>query len=601
MPKIFIIGRHTPEDICLAIKQNDPTESIFIFDAAKPESLQELVVCIHALIPFSPINHTITLRPISRTASVDNALLIELAIFLSSCSTTASKLTFTLSADYISKEFFIKVFGFAPKQVNPKPEINACYDYQLHQLKLTDLELLNKILVVYQSELAFVKSKANCRASIVKLNRRYEELMRDNGREMHALEKTSDIERKQLKADIDSFWSDYYSFKSIPKKFDDLRKEADDFLEPLKPKVDNPRPEEVSPAPDGKISTTSNQHQETLAEIHHFIITQFFISYPNEDLKNRRVTTINYDRVLVPTYEAQLLLAEFYKRKYGIEVVILKDWKKDLAHYLKKLLQCEPVKIGLIIWTSNRPDEHVVPLIFDSTAGKGCLIDFDCLGFGKTDPFNTNEKLFNVEKLVSCLAANQLNDNIQVLANGSNTYIGDLEKFTRSVDAHSCFTDALCVLREALIDPNGVKLQLKTTPPSKLSRYPYTFFEFPGAWAITVQNKKYFESNNIDQKTLIRPHLNKITKKTESRSLEDFLNRHRHLVKMSDPAIEAFRDIEANCYLQQKSHKLVNLINSLYQILTDSDLQKIYASRRGGVIEQLESSSTKTNLTSISP
>ena len=336
------------------------------------------------------------------------------------------------------------------------------------------------------------------------------------------------------------------------------------------------------------LSLSDNNHsQKATSAIQEFIKSQLFISHANDSMRKtdhdtvviKRVITTPYRTILVPQLEAQLLLAEYYQRKHGIQIIILQNWKQQLAPCLKKLLQAPSIKVGIIIWTKDSCEKHIVPLLFESAAGKKYLSDLDSLDYGGDDPFDLDEIIFNVKKLCTYLVANQLNHQIELCATGCARHDS-----LRQIDQHSCFIDAMSVLKEALLDDEGMQVKIRGIQ----SQNNYYFFKFPGAWAVSVQNKSYITFHGIDENVMLRKRLNN---HTAQESLQQFLIRHTKAVTIVNQSSGYQANKKINCYSQQKSHKFLKYVVEMYERFTDAELKKIYSSRQGEIVDQLVLSS----------
>ena len=482
-----------------------------------------------------------------------------------------------------ANSFRLSTFGGSSAGPEDEQKIPDDYNHQSDQLEFINSEISKKILTAYEDELVIIKAGAKCREAIAKINELYDELMCNDGYDMITLERCAENKRNELRDDIASFWFDFSRTKTDT-GLDKLCKEAEKYFSSLKAEVDSTRKQQANQVLPKAFLKVTKDAQMVKSAARDFIKAVFFTSYPNENEKKQQVRTKPYNEILVPTYQAQLLLAEYYQRKYGIQIVILRDWKQNLASYIKKLIQSPSIKVGFIIWTGTLSEEHVVPLIFENVSGKNYLVDLDCLSYGKKDPWDSNEKYFNVKKLAMYLVENQLGDKIELFSNGTALDITDA---TRQVDCHSCFTDAITVLREALMDKDGIQVKLRIDPEQThnllVNRlHNYNFFKLPGAWSISVQNKRCISYNDIEPSTtLLRARLNKSTQRLEQQTLENFFSRYTHEVTIED------YERNINCYLQQKSQKWIDVIVKLYESLTEAELIKVYYNRQGNIIDHL--------------
>ena len=489
MPKIFSASKNTKKDICSFVEQNNPAEVIIAFFSDQFFSIQKLIGLLRAMLSLSGKKYSIILKGFPTGYTLSSYVLVEIASLLTEKMIIESIITIKISEQQISQEFSSKVFELQTGNQDEQ-KIPDDYNHQSDQFEFTNGEIAKKILTAYEDELVIIKAGAKCREAIAKINELYDELMCNDGYDMITLERCTENKRNELRDDIASFWFDYSRTKTDT-GLNKLCKEAEKYFSSLEAEVDSTRKQQANQVLPKAFLKVTKDAQMVKSVARDFIKAVFFTTCPNENEKKQRVRTKPYNEILVPTYEAQLLLAEYYQRKYGIQIVILRDWKQNLASYIKKLIQSPSIKVGFIIWTGMLSEEHVVPLIFENVSDKNYLIDLDCLSYGKKDPWNSNEKYFNVEKLAMYLVKNQLGDKIELFSNGTALDITDA---TRQVDRHSCFTDAITVLREALMDKDGIQVKLRIDPEQThnllVNRlHNYNFFKLPGAWSISVQFK----------------------------------------------------------------------------------------------------------------
>ena len=245
-----------------------------------------------------------------------------------------------------------------------------------------------------------------------------------------------------------------------------------------------------------------------------------------------------------PTPEGVMALCSHYSQKYSIDLQCL-DFRPHLArgdnihHFFKYLLNDmseilvleENQSRGLIL---SYGQHHVIPLLITQRDGVKHMISFDSTSGCRIKGY--------------FLIANMFND-FQFYLN-----IG-----TRQSDDGSCMTDAICILKEALLLNNLVDLiHNKQTPfqqePMRNSclrvvTQPDNFFLFkmPEQLLLTAQRSKYLEDSEADINVILRGG------KSLKNYRDDFL---LEVILESEPA-RATTPINGYLYLKSLEHKVI--------------------------------------------